>query len=182
MLTILYFLPSVRSLYLYVRRSWTQYILKVSGFVFRVHAHTSTVVLPSDHDQSITFRKKENGVGMALNVATLPLILYRQVKTIKHGSVRIHIVHFLYLVFLIFAVPFLLYTFFISTCSCPFITTCTCMYTLKFVKLSTTHSAYSTGKFMVNAHDDIHLQVTLIHNIVHTWLSLITYTSQVGGS
>ena len=31
---------------------------------------------------------------MALNVATLPLILCRQVKTIKHGSVRINIVHF----------------------------------------------------------------------------------------
>ena len=30
---------------------------------------------------------------MALNVATLPLILCRQVKTIKHGSVRINIVH-----------------------------------------------------------------------------------------
>ena len=42
---------------------------------------------------------------MALNVATLPLILCRQVKTIKHGSVRMYI--FPYLVFLIFAVPFL---------------------------------------------------------------------------
>ena len=31
---------------------------------------------------------------MALNVATLALILCRQVKTIKHGSVRINIVHF----------------------------------------------------------------------------------------
>ena len=31
---------------------------------------------------------------MALNVATLPLILCRQVKTIKHGNVRINIVHF----------------------------------------------------------------------------------------
>ena len=31
---------------------------------------------------------------MALNVATLPLILCRKVKTIKHGSVRINIVHF----------------------------------------------------------------------------------------
>ena len=47
---------------------------------------------------------------MALNVATLPLILCRQVKTIKHGSVRINIV---YLVFIIFALPFLLH-FFIS--------------------------------------------------------------------
>ena len=51
---------------------------------------------------------------MALNVATLPLILCRQVKTIKHGSVRFNIVHVpIYLVFLIFAVPFLLH-FFIS--------------------------------------------------------------------
>ena len=31
---------------------------------------------------------------MALNVATLALILCRQVKSIKHGSVRITIVHF----------------------------------------------------------------------------------------
>ena len=31
---------------------------------------------------------------MALNVATLPLILCCQVKTNKHGSVRINIVHF----------------------------------------------------------------------------------------
>ena len=31
---------------------------------------------------------------MALNVATLPLILCRQIKNIKHGSVRINIVHF----------------------------------------------------------------------------------------
>ena len=31
---------------------------------------------------------------MALNVATLPLILCRKVKTVKHGSVRINIVHF----------------------------------------------------------------------------------------
>ena len=31
---------------------------------------------------------------MALNVATLPLILCRQVETISHGSVRINIVHF----------------------------------------------------------------------------------------
>ena len=31
---------------------------------------------------------------MALNVATLALILCRQVKTIKHASVRINIVHF----------------------------------------------------------------------------------------
>ena len=30
---------------------------------------------------------------MALNVATLALILCRQVKTIKHGSVRVNIVH-----------------------------------------------------------------------------------------
>ena len=31
---------------------------------------------------------------MALNVATLPLILCRQVKNTKHGSVGINIVHF----------------------------------------------------------------------------------------
>ena len=65
---------------------------------------------------------------MALNVATLPLILCRQVKTIKHGSVRFNIVHF---PILIFAVPFLLHFFIsndFSTCSCPFITTC--IYTL----------------------------------------------------
>ena len=30
---------------------------------------------------------------MALNVATLPLILCRQVKTIQHGCVRINILH-----------------------------------------------------------------------------------------
>ena len=30
---------------------------------------------------------------MALNVATLPLILCRQVKTIKHESVRFNILH-----------------------------------------------------------------------------------------
>ena len=30
---------------------------------------------------------------MALNVATLPLILCRLVKTIKHGSVRINLAH-----------------------------------------------------------------------------------------
>ena len=50
---------------------------------------------------------------MALNVATLALILCRQVKTIKHGSVRINIVHFPIPCFLNFcsAVPT---TFFIS--------------------------------------------------------------------
>ena len=64
---------------------------------------------------------------MALNVATLALILCRQVKTIKHGSLRINIVHFPIPCFLNFcsAVPT---TFFISndfsTCSCPFVTTC----------------------------------------------------------
>ena len=46
---------------------------------------------------------------MALNVATLPLILCRQVKTIKHGSVRINIVHFHIPCFLNFSVPFLLH-------------------------------------------------------------------------
>ena len=33
-------------------------------------------------------RKQQNGVGMALNEATLPLILYRKVKTIEHVIVR----------------------------------------------------------------------------------------------
>ena len=44
---------------------------------------------------------------MALNVATLPLVLCRQVKTIKHGSVTINIVHLPILCFLNFcsAVP-----------------------------------------------------------------------------
>ena len=52
---------------------------------------------------------------MALNVATLPLILCRQVKTIKHGSVRINVVHFPIPCFLNFcsAVP-ASYIFFIS--------------------------------------------------------------------
>ena len=35
----------------------------------------------------------KRSIGFPLNVATLPLILCRQVKTIKHGSVRINIVH-----------------------------------------------------------------------------------------
>ena len=50
---------------------------------------------------------------MALNVATLPLILCRQVKTIKHGSVRINIVHFPIPCFLNFcsAVPTTLFSF-----------------------------------------------------------------------
>ena len=59
---------------------------------------------------------------MALNVPTLPLILCRQVKTIRHGSVRFNIVHVPMPCFLNFcsAVP----TTFFSTRSCPFITTC----------------------------------------------------------
>ena len=50
---------------------------------------------------------------MALNVATLALILCRQVKTIKHGSVRINIVHFPILCFLNFcsAVPTTFFSF-----------------------------------------------------------------------
>ena len=50
---------------------------------------------------------------MALNVATLPLILCRQVKTIKHGSVRINIVHFPIPCFLNFcsAVPTTFFSF-----------------------------------------------------------------------
>ena len=50
---------------------------------------------------------------MALNVATLALILCRQVKTIKHGSVRINIVHFLIPCFLNFcsAVPTTFFSF-----------------------------------------------------------------------
>ena len=46
---------------------------------------------------------------MALNVATLPLILCRPVKTIKHGSVRLNIVHVPIPCFLNFAGPFLLH-------------------------------------------------------------------------
>ena len=38
-----------------------------------------------------------------------PLDIVSSGKNIKHGSVRIDIMHFLYLVFLIFAVPFLLH-------------------------------------------------------------------------
>ena len=50
---------------------------------------------------------------MALNVATLALILCRQVKTIKHGSVRINIVHFPIHCFLNFcsAVPTTFFSF-----------------------------------------------------------------------
>ena len=50
---------------------------------------------------------------MALNVATLALILCRQVKTIKHGSVRINIVHFPIPCFLNFcsAVPTTFFSF-----------------------------------------------------------------------
>ena len=50
---------------------------------------------------------------MDLNVATLPLILCRQVKTIKHGSVRINIVHFPIPCFLNFcsAVPTTFFSF-----------------------------------------------------------------------
>ena len=62
---------------------------------------------------------------MALNVATLALILCRQVKTTKHGSVRINIVHFRIPCFLNFcsAVPTTFFHFNdFSTCSCPFIT------------------------------------------------------------
>ena len=33
-------------------------------------------------------RMQQNGVGMALNETTLPLILYRKVKTIDHVIVR----------------------------------------------------------------------------------------------
>ena len=36
----------------------------------------------------IVHTQKKNGVGMALNEATLPLILYRKVKTIKHVIVK----------------------------------------------------------------------------------------------
>ena len=66
---------------------------------------------------------------MALNEATLALILCRQVKTIKHGSVRINIVHFPIPCFLNFLQCRSYYIFFIfqndfSTCSCPFVTTC----------------------------------------------------------
>ena len=50
---------------------------------------------------------------MALNVATLALILCRQVKTIKHGIVRINIVHFPIPCFLNFssAVPTTFFSF-----------------------------------------------------------------------
>ena len=50
---------------------------------------------------------------MALNVATLPLILCRQVKTMKHASVRINIVHFPIPCFLNFcsAVPTTFFSF-----------------------------------------------------------------------
>ena len=50
---------------------------------------------------------------MALNVATLSLILCRLVKTIKHGSVRINIVHFPIPCFLNFcsAVPTTFFSF-----------------------------------------------------------------------
>ena len=50
---------------------------------------------------------------MDLNVATLPLILCRQVKTIKHGSVRINIVYFPIPCFLNFcsAVPTTFFSF-----------------------------------------------------------------------
>ena len=57
---------------------------------------------------------------MALNVATLALILCRQVKTIKHGRVRINIVHFPITCFLNFCsavpTPFFSFLMIFSTC------------------------------------------------------------------
>ena len=70
-------------------------------------------------------REKKNGVGMALDVATLPLILYRKVYT--HALSMYYIARTSY-TFLpcFFNLPFLLHFFIsnvFSTCSCPFFTT-----------------------------------------------------------
>ena len=37
-----------------------------------------------DEGESMKMRATSNGVGMALNKATLPLILYRKMETIEH--------------------------------------------------------------------------------------------------
>ena len=88
---------------------------------------------------------------MALNVATLPLIFCRQVKTIKHGSVRINIVHFPIPCFLNFCSA-VRTTFFISACSsCPFITTCIHYNFLSFL-LSIQHIQYGQVLRLKHAH------------------------------
>ena len=57
--------------------------------------------------------EEKNGVGMALDVATLPLIVYRKVYNhLGCITLRKHHTHS-YIVLLLFAVPFLL-LFFIS--------------------------------------------------------------------
>ena len=57
-------------------------------------------------------RKQQNGVGMALNEATLPLILYRKAKTSEHAIVRTscHISIPCFITFLASAIP--IYSFF----------------------------------------------------------------------
>ena len=58
-------------------------------------------------------RKQENGVGMALNEATLPLILYPKVKTIEHVIVRTlcHISIPCFITFSASAIPTAFFTF-----------------------------------------------------------------------
>ena len=75
-------------------------------------------------------RKQQNGVGMALNEATLPLILYREIKTIDHVIVRTscHISIPCFITFSASAIPtpFFIFNVFIIQiviCQCTYIYT-----------------------------------------------------------
>ena len=67
---------------------------------------------------------KKKRVGMALNEAKLPLILYHEVKTIEHVIMRT-LCHFSIVTLIHYfsasaiPTPFLIFNVF-STCSCPF--------------------------------------------------------------
>ena len=84
---------------------------------------------------------------MALNVATLALILCRQVKTIKHGRVRINIVHFPITCFLNFcsAVPTPFFSFLMI-----FLLAYIYISTQKGVGLSSFHGAYIVDLHVFN--------------------------------
>ena len=67
--------------------------------------------------------KKKNGVGMALDVATLPLILYRKVYTHALSMYYIARTSYYTLLSCFINLPFLLHFFIsnvFSTSSCPF--------------------------------------------------------------
>ena len=88
---------------------------------------------------------------MALNVATLTLILCRQVKTIKHRCVRINILHVPIPCFLNFcsAVPTTFFSFLmIFLLVHALLSLHVYMYTI-IIELTTTHSAYNTVKSYV---------------------------------